>query len=152
VLLRSVVFVLGSSLGASEGVGFEPTVPLRARLISSQVPSTNSATLPSDRVGEDSEKTENGNSEEARSQEGPRSLRCQSDRTDVRVAPTPGQEMKRRNGEARTADLFEVSCLFHYPLGLLGSNGSRPKSKAKSRERTRCFMGGRMGLTVRSQV
>jgi hypothetical protein len=33
----------------SEGVGFEPTETLRFRLISSQVPSTNSATLPSHR-------------------------------------------------------------------------------------------------------
>jgi hypothetical protein len=49
-------------------VGFEPTVPLRARLISSQVPSTNSATLPSVGAEEDSEKMENGNSEEAGSQ------------------------------------------------------------------------------------
>jgi hypothetical protein len=31
----------------SEGVGFEPTVRLPVRLISSQVPSTSSATLPS---------------------------------------------------------------------------------------------------------
>jgi hypothetical protein len=30
----------------AEGVGFEPTVQLPVRLISSQVPSTNSATLP----------------------------------------------------------------------------------------------------------
>ena len=30
----------------AEGVGFEPTVRLPVRLISSQVPSTNSATLP----------------------------------------------------------------------------------------------------------
>jgi hypothetical protein len=30
----------------AEGVGFEPTVALLLRLISSQVPSTNSATLP----------------------------------------------------------------------------------------------------------
>ena len=32
--------------GHTEGVGFEPTVRLPVRLISSQVPSTNSATLP----------------------------------------------------------------------------------------------------------
>jgi hypothetical protein len=32
--------------GVAEGVGFEPTVRLPVRLISSQVPSTNSATLP----------------------------------------------------------------------------------------------------------
>ena len=32
--------------GYTEGVGFEPTVRLPVRLISSQVPSTNSATLP----------------------------------------------------------------------------------------------------------
>ena len=40
----------------AEGVGFEPTVQLPVRLISSQVPSTNSATLPlrSNRGGEDS--------------------------------------------------------------------------------------------------
>ena len=39
----------------AEGVGFEPTVRLPVRLISSQVPSTNSATLPfSEQGGEDS--------------------------------------------------------------------------------------------------
>src|ERR1700731_1768472 len=40
----------------AEGVGFEPTVRLPVRLISSQVPSTNSATLPllRNKGGEDS--------------------------------------------------------------------------------------------------
>jgi hypothetical protein len=33
-------------MSGAEGVGFEPTVRLPVRLISSQVPSTNSATLP----------------------------------------------------------------------------------------------------------
>lgn len=34
----------------AEGEGFEPPVDLRLRLISSQVPSTNSATLPAGRA------------------------------------------------------------------------------------------------------